>query len=129
MLTEFHIGLDDTDSKQGGCTTYTATLIFEKLLQENIIPADFPWLVRLNPNIPWKTRGNGALAIHLCTESNRLDEIKQVALSMVEKSSDPSIPATDPAVVFFQGNITDQLETFTTRALYDVIRLGETERL
>jgi len=25
---------------------------------------DYPYLVRLNPNIPWKTRGNGAVCIH-----------------------------------------------------------------
>src|SRR5881409_856775 len=112
MLTEFHIGIDDTDSKLGGCTSYTATLIVDELRKKKLAPSDFPWLVRLNPNIPWKTRGNGALAIHLVADSNRIEEVKQLALSIVEKSSDPSIPATDPAVVFFQGTVTDQLENF-----------------
>ena len=26
---------------------------------------DYPRLVRLNPNVPWKTRGNGAVALTL----------------------------------------------------------------
>ena len=129
MLTEFHIGIDDTDSKLGGCTTYTATLILEELLTRKLGLSDFPWLVRLNPNIPWKTRGNGALAIHLRTDTSRLEEIEQLALGVVEKTSDPSIPSTDPAVVFLQGTIPHELESFTTQALHDVIRLEEAERL
>src|SRR5712692_4663778 len=129
MLTEFHIGIDDTDSKLGGCTTYTATLILEELLTRNLGLSDFPWLVRLNPNIPWKTRGNGALAIHLRTDNNRLEKIEQLALGVVEKTSDPSIPSTDPAVVFLQGTIPHELESFTTHALHDVIRLEEAEKL
>src|SRR5712692_9786564 len=129
MLTEFHIGIDDTDSKLGGCTTYTATLILEELLRARLGLSDFPSLVRLNPNIPWKTRGNGALAIHLRTDASRLEEIEQLALGVVEKTSDPSIPSTDPAVVFLQGTIPQELESFTTRALHDVIRLEEAEKL
>src|SRR6266705_6254168 len=129
MLTEFHIGLDDTDSKQGGCTTYTATLIFEKILELNISPADFPWLVRLNPNIPWKTRGNGALAIHLHVDPERIKEVKRLVIGLVRSTSDPSIPATNPAAVFLQGPIADKLKQFCTRALHEVIRIRDAETL
>jgi len=125
MLTEFHIGLDDTDSKQGGCTTYTATLIFEKLLQENIIPADFPWLVRLNPNIPWKTRGNGALAIHLETLEENIKRIKQIVTSTILRTSDPSIPGTDPAAIFLVGPVTDEVRQFCTSALHEVLTIKQ----
>ncbi|MCD6512813.1 MAG: DUF1743 domain-containing protein [Thermoplasmata archaeon] len=58
------IGIDDTDSAHGGCTTYVATEIIRELSSEYDI-IGYPRLVRLNPNIPWKTRGNGAVAIHL----------------------------------------------------------------
>lgn len=54
------IGIDDTDSRKGGCTTYIATEIIKEL-EFNVI--GYPRLVRLNPNIPWKTRGNGAISI------------------------------------------------------------------
>ena len=57
------IGIDDTDSIQGGCTTYVATEIIKKLSHQYDL-IGFPRLVRLNPNIPWKTRGNGAISIH-----------------------------------------------------------------
>jgi tRNA(Ile2)-agmatinylcytidine synthase len=53
------VGVDDTDSRAGGCTT-----VFAHLLAEELGPlAAPPRLVRLNPNVPWKTRGNGALAL------------------------------------------------------------------
>ncbi len=59
------IGIDDTDSKSGGCTTYTALKLINDLREKNIDIIGFPRLVRLNPNIPWKTRGNGAISIQL----------------------------------------------------------------
>lgn len=55
------VAVDDTDSSQGGCTTHVA---FE--LVTNVVPYDligYPRLVRLNPNVPFKTRGNGAVAV------------------------------------------------------------------
>lgn len=60
------LGLDDTDSLKGGCTTHLAIRILEELVVKG--PWDligFPRLVRLNPNVPWKTRGNGAVALGL----------------------------------------------------------------
>jgi tRNA(Ile2)-agmatinylcytidine synthase len=54
------IGVDDTDSLQGMCTTFLATEIVRDL-SEDFDLIGYPRLVRLNPNIPWKTRGNGAV--------------------------------------------------------------------
>ncbi len=59
------IGVDDTDSVRGGCTTYLARLILEKLTDQGFGVIGYPRLVRLNPNIPWKTRGNGAIAMQI----------------------------------------------------------------
>jgi tRNA(Ile2)-agmatinylcytidine synthase len=59
------IGIDDTDSITGGCTTYLGCTIIKKLIDENYDLIGYPRLVRLNPNIPWKTRGNGAISIQL----------------------------------------------------------------
>lgn len=58
------IGVDDTDSLQGMCTTFLATEIVRELTWEHDL-IGFPRLVRLNPNIPWKTRGNGAVCIRI----------------------------------------------------------------
>jgi len=56
-----HIGIDDTDSITGGCTTWLATEVVMELSEFDLI--GHPRLVRLNPNVPWKTRGNGAVAM------------------------------------------------------------------
>lgn len=60
-----HIGLDDTDSTRKGCTTYVAALLVEKLQKLGANFIDYPSLIRLNPNVPWKTRGNGALCLRI----------------------------------------------------------------
>jgi len=54
------IGVDDTDTLQGMCTTFLLTEIVRDLTQDFDL-IRYPRLVRLNPNIPWKTRGNAAL--------------------------------------------------------------------
>ncbi len=64
------IGVDDTDSLRGMCTTFLATEIVRDLMSDYDL-IGHPRLVRLNPNIPWKTRGNGALA--LCVGRGRGD--------------------------------------------------------
>ncbi len=58
------IGVDDTDSLQGMCTTFLATEIVRELTDDYDL-IGYPRLVRLNPNIPWKTRGNGAISIRM----------------------------------------------------------------
>ena len=54
-------GIDDTDSSRGYCTTYLAFRIACDLSPSVRVVA-YPRLVRLNPNIPFKTRGNAAVS-------------------------------------------------------------------
>lgn len=56
------LGVDDTDSPRGGCTTYVLTELLALAREHGVDLIGEPRLVRLNPNIPWKTRGNAALA-------------------------------------------------------------------
>jgi len=58
------VGLDDTDSRElGMCTTYVAARLAERL-QSAGHTVERTLLVRLNPAVEHKTRGNAALAIH-----------------------------------------------------------------
>jgi tRNA(Ile2)-agmatinylcytidine synthase len=127
--TEFHIGIDDTDSRLGGCTTYTATILFQELVSKGFKPIDFPWLVRLNPNIPWKTRGNGALSLHFILEEEQLQEAKKIAISVVKRTSDLGQRSTDPALVFLGGPVPSTLSEFSDRALHDVVPVREARRV
>jgi len=58
-----YLGIDDTDSREGMCTTYVGLVSILNLIEDGYYIIGYPRLVRLNPNIPWKTRGNGAVAI------------------------------------------------------------------
>ena len=129
MKVEFHIGIDDTDSPRGGCTTYTMSLLSDKLQKDGLEFNDYPFLVRLNPNIPWKTRGNAATALHLSIPKSRIREAKEAAIKTVEDTSDSSQPNTDPAIVFLEGPVPSSLREFYSRALTDVLTIEEAEKL
>jgi len=129
VITEFHIGIDDTDSRLAGCTTYTAALLFQELVSQGFKPLDLLWLVRLNPNIPWKTRGNGALSLHFTVEEEQLEEVKKIAVATVERTTDLAQRATDPAVVFLKGGVSNPLREFSARALHDVLSIREAQQI
>lgn len=58
------VAADDTDSMRGNCTTFLATeIIRELVLKRGLNLIGYPRLVRLNPAVPWKTRGNGSLVM------------------------------------------------------------------
>ena len=59
------LGIDDTDSPRGGCTTWVLTELVRVARRHDLDLLGEPRLVRLNPNIPWKTRGNAALSMRV----------------------------------------------------------------
>jgi tRNA(Ile2)-agmatinylcytidine synthase len=59
------LGVDDTDSPGGGCTTFVLTELVALGRSHGLDVLGEPRLVRLNPNVPWKTRGNAALSVEL----------------------------------------------------------------
>jgi tRNA(Ile2)-agmatinylcytidine synthase len=59
------LGVDDTDSPNGGCTTHVLTELVALGRSLGLDVLGEPRLVRLNPNVPWKTRGNAALSVSL----------------------------------------------------------------
>jgi tRNA(Ile2)-agmatinylcytidine synthase len=75
--TRIQVGIDDTDSTRGGCTTYIVAVLVERLEKLGAAFFDYPYLVRLNPNVPWKTRGNGALSLRVECEEKLAAKIKE----------------------------------------------------
>jgi len=120
---QLHVGIDDTDSLAGGCTTYLSSLIVEALLRDfGAEFLDYPLLVRLNPNIPWKTRGNGAVCLRLCIARDKVDELKERVVKMVVAHSEMDAADTDPAVVF-SHEVGDGFSSFYDDALKKVIEI------
>lgn len=123
MLKEVHIGIDDTDSHKGMCTTYLATLIVDALEQHSVIFLDYPKLIRLNPNIPYKTRGNGAVAISFIAITSNIKIIWKEVKNLVKNHSDISISTTDPGLVMMIGKPTQEFRDLYKQALFQVITI------
>ncbi len=121
-----HIGLDDTDSKKGGCTTYLAALIIEKLEKFHIQFTDYPNLIRLNPNVPWKTRGNGALCLRFRYDEKNEGEIRTAAIALWEKNSAIKEKGTDPGIVFLKGQeVPAEIKVFAKKTETSIVTLKE----
>ncbi|NLL94313.1 MAG: DUF1743 domain-containing protein [Thermoplasmatales archaeon] len=87
-----YVAVDDTDSLQGGCTTFLATEILSKLSDIDLIGN--PRLVRLNPAVPWKTRGNGALVMRLGAGEGRKKKIGEIGGDPIFSYPRGSMPAS-----------------------------------
>ena len=126
---QLHIGLDDTDSTKGGCTTYIAARLVEETVRAGAQFIDYPNVVRLNPNIPYKTRGNAAVSLRVTISEDSYDTIQEVVLQEVEENSELGRKGTDPAVVFLRGPVPEKVKNFSRRALWDVLSEKEAIRI
>ncbi|MCW4045719.1 MAG: tRNA(Ile)(2)-agmatinylcytidine synthase [Candidatus Bathyarchaeota archaeon] len=125
-----HIGLDDTDSTKRGCTTYVAALLVEQLEEIGASFLDYPNLIRLNPNVPWKTRGNGALCLRIEHDEKLTSRIKEATINMVEEQADFEAKGTDPGIVFFdKQTIPKEITIFAKKATTGIVTLKEALRL
>ncbi len=130
------IGIDDTDSCHGGCTTFVAGMILSKIQRLGLDLIGYPRLVRLNPNIPWKTRGNGSVSFQIgkgCGKpltigridgsdilsysrfkENQLDsflfsKLKELLIDEVKLRSKLSEKKTNPGLVIVEGQFPESL--------------------
>ncbi len=123
------IGLDDTDSKEGMCTTYLSAVLIEKLKPYGKI-REYPLLVRLNPNIKYKTRGNAAIAIDIEPGNHDvgIEKIKHLVIETVEKMAVFSDENTNTGIVFIGKNpegMKIDLAELSMRAVQDVLEISD----
>ena len=87
---------------------------------------DFPKLIRFNPNIPWKTRGNGAVSLKIKTKNP--SKIKNQIKNLVSKYSDTKNGA-NPGLVFFESNsIPSEFIKFSNLALWQLINRNNAKK-
>jgi len=128
-MIRMHIGFDDTDSPRMGCTTYIAALLVENLHKMGVTFLDYPNLIRLNPNVPWKTRGNGALCLRIKCNENLVEGIIEMVVDTVEKYSDLDYDRTDPGVVFLFQNVPAEVKVFAKRTIQGIVKIKEALKL
>lgn len=125
-MVNLHIGFDDTDSLRGGCTTYIAALLVEKLQKLGATFNDYPNLIRLNPNVPWKTRGNGALCLRITCNKSTVDTIFETVADTVEENSDLGFKDTDPGIVFFHdAKIPQEIKVFAKKTIQSIVKMED----
>lgn len=105
------VAADDTDSMRGNCTTFLATEIIRELVIDGDLDLiGYPRLVRLNPAIPWKTRGNGSLCMRFGRgkgDKRFIGKISGKELWCFEDQTE-----WEPSVEFLVGKITPLVEKF-----------------
>jgi len=113
------IGVDDTDSRERGmCTTYVAHRIATRLASSGHA-APTVRLVRCNPAVEYKTRGNAALAVH--TDAP-VAEAANVAEDVVSGAAETADERTQPGVVVAPGDpaaVPDDVAAFARGAVRD----------
>jgi tRNA(Ile2)-agmatinylcytidine synthase len=126
---EIHIGLDDIDSPLGGCTTHFASLLVEHLTKQSVVWRDYPRLIRLNPGIPFRTRGNGAVALHLLFDTSLIEELMEQMEQMVNKYVDKTYSNTNPGIVIITEEIPEDIRALSRQALWRTVPIDLARRL
>ncbi|WP_292389640.1 tRNA(Ile)(2)-agmatinylcytidine synthase [Methanosarcina sp. UBA5] len=124
------IGIDDTDSNEGMCTTYLGALLLDDLQAYGTVET-LPLLIRLNPTIPYKTRGNAAVALEIKTCCP--EKVIAHVVSRIEEFARMECEKTNPGTVFILEKDYDKLKpvlrSFLEKAVKDVIEIEEAKSL
>jgi tRNA(Ile2)-agmatinylcytidine synthase len=112
------IGIDDTDSPAGMCTTYLGAVLVSRLLAAGIA-VHRALLVRLNPNVIWKTRGNAAICLEAYGDPETAFSLACLA---VEELADFSCETTNPGVVVAESGLPGE---FYKKAVQDFCETDE----
>lgn len=129
MSDRLYIGIDDTDSARAMCTTYIAAKALKMLEEKGYKRADYPWLIRLNPNCPYKTRGNAALCLVINVNGLGIDNVKKVVKEIVDRYADIDSSGTDPGIVFVKEEQKASLINHYWRSIREIVELDEAFRL
>ena len=123
------IGMDDIDNPDGRCTTHFASIIVERLKEWTVEWVDYPNLIRLNPNIPYRTRGNGAVALRFLIDHYDVDSIIPTVEGLIHDYVEGEYPNTNPGVVLFDDEVPKQVQSLSRLALWRVVPIELARRI
>ncbi len=125
-------------------------MLINKLIDEKYDIIGYPRLVRLNPNIPWKTRGNGAISLQVGTgqgsrtkigsingqdvycytknnsENCHILKLKDITEAIVKKYARFEDENTNSGFVLIDRQ---PINNFYKSAVTDIVTLKDTEKL
>jgi tRNA(Ile2)-agmatinylcytidine synthase len=120
-VLKLHIGIDDTDSPEGGCTTYLAARLVERLLDLGATFIGYPTLLRLNPNTPWKTRGNASMCLRIDIDDGKYEAVKDEVRGLIEEYGEFQCDNTNPGAVFLKGDVPDEMKSYALRVVRSIV--------
>ncbi|UTF55082.1 tRNA(Ile)(2)-agmatinylcytidine synthase [Natronosalvus rutilus] len=127
------VGLDDTDSRERGmCTTYVATEVASRLSERTGATVERLLLVRLNPAVEHKTRGNAALAVHLGDHECDPETALEIARATLEDLAETADDRTNPGLVVADqapNEVPDDVSAFALSAIRDHLSIDEATTL
>ena len=126
---KIHLGFDDIDSPTGGCTTHFASIVVQYLEGKHVKWLDYPNLIRLNPGIPFRTRGNGAVALRFKASAELIDDLIKFLEANIHDYVDEKYPNTNPGTVIVTDTIPEAIKQFSKQALWKTIPIEFTKRL
>jgi hypothetical protein len=85
--SHFTIGVDDTDSKEGGATFALALALLTRLTAGRVVLPISHHVIMLNESLPNKTTGNSASYIEVAILPNRIDRVMAMSREFVENES------------------------------------------
>ncbi len=135
-----YISFDDIDSPRGGCTTHFTTHIFYEIARKLAPKTNdytLPRLIRLNPDIPWKTRGNAATCIEApLTFDEGLELVEELVLDRLSsyiEGEESVVGHTQPCIIVIDKEEAEsnksRLLKFYLKAVKRVVSIQEAEEI
>lgn len=132
-MLKISIGIDSLDSQYGGCTTHVLYRVFKRLAEKGYVESvlDYPYLVRLNPSIPHKTRGNGAVAVSLeLSDGKSLNHIvDEITKTIIEYVYHVNGDVSRACVAVVPYDLNEYFREIYLKALTDFVHLDYVRRI
>jgi len=121
------MGIDDTDSAtEGMCTTFIGAVISRSIANIGY-EVNETLLVRLNPSVEFKTRGNAAVAIHTTMPAQKAFTLAKKIVFSYSRESDEK---TNPSVVVSpEDEISTEVSQFTRETVTELKKINNAEKL
>ena len=121
------IGIDDTDSAtEGMCTTFIGAVIGRSIANIGY-RVNETLLVRLNPSVEFKTRGNAAVAIHTTMPARKaLTLAKKIVFSYSKESDEKTNPGV---VVSPKDKISTEVSQFARETVTELKTISNAKKL
>ncbi len=119
------IGIDDTDSKNGGCTTHLGAVL-KNNLEVQLGTRIKARLIRLNPTIKYKTRGNASVGLKIDGNYDVIDVVKEHIKKMAHFHDENTNPG---AVILESDDPPQDIRQFSTEAMVSTLSIQQALQL